>query len=347
MNVKPSLLVPAFLLLSAFALGNCNLPPVNLSPATETPIPVITPAAEGTSTPASSPTAELGLAENPLILALPPSADTPEQINAAREIAAQLTERTGYFVLVIVPESYADLVDALEKGNAHIALLDPLAYAFAYQKDLVHAQYAIVKDEKVKYGTQFLAARRDGFTSYFNAESGENTADASTALAQFADKKPCWSGEASPSGHVVPLGVLNQTGVQTRTAAFVGGQTTVVRSLYVGGICDFGATYIDARKFPSLEDEMPDLVEQVLVIWQTPEVIPYEVLAFSTNMPLPMRNLFSDLIPAIMQTDAGSAAFRAAYGIDEIQAVNDGDLNDFHVFVRESKVALNMLLGKQ
>lgn len=344
--MKRNHLVPLVLLLTALTLGSCNLPRIALTQPTATPVPVIT-ASDGTPTPASTPTVELGLAENPLILALPPSADiTPEQVNAAREIAAQFTERTGYVVVVVAPDSHTALVQALEAGNAHIALLDPLSYALAYQKDLVRAQYATVRDEKFKYGAQFLAARRDGFKSYFDAESGENTADASTALAQFADKKPCWSEETSPSGRLIPLGLLNQAQVQTRTAAFVGGQTTVVRSLYAGGICDFGATYIDARKFPSLEDAMPDLIEQVLVIWRTPEVIPYEVLVFSTNMPQPMRNLFFDLIPAIMQTDAGNAAFRTAYEIEEVQAVSDGDFNDFHTLMRESRVDLIPLLEK-
>ena len=311
---------------------------------TETPAPAVTPTVQETPLP---PTGELGLAENPLILALPPSANSGEQINAAREIAAQFMERTGYVVVVTVPDSYGDLVDALENGNAHIVLLDPLSYALAYQKDLVHAQYAIVKETKIKYGAQFLAPRKGGYTSYFNPEIGLNTADSNVALAQFGDRKPCWSEEISPSGHVIPLGFLNQAQVRTRPAAFVGGQPTVVRSLYVGGICDFGATYIDARKFPSLEDEMPDLIEQVLVIWQTPDIIPYEVLAFSTNMPLSMRNLFFDLIPAILQTDAGNAAFKMAFDIDEIQAVNDGDFNEFHIFVKESRVDLSLLLGKQ
>ena len=327
-------------------LGGCGSPRLVLTWATETPFPS-TATAEATPTPASPPTGELGLAENPLILALPPSADAPEQISAARAIAAQFTERTGYVVVVSAPESYSALVEALEMGNAHIALLDPLSYALAYQKDLVRAQYAVVREKEIKYGAQFLAPRKGGFTSYFNAESGENTANASIALAQFNDKKPCWSEERSLSGYVIPLGVLNQARVQVRPAAFVGGQTTVVRSLYVGGICDFGATYVDARKFPSLEDQMPDLIEQAPVIWRTPEIIPYEVLAFSTNMPQPMRSLFFDLIPAIRQTDAGNEAFKTAYGIEEIQAVNDGDFRDFHFFVRESRVDLIFLLSER
>jgi len=327
-----------------FLLGGCNLPRITLTQPTATPIPVITPTLDETPLP---PKGELGLAENPLILALAPSANSPEQITAAREIAAQFTERTGYVVVVTAPDSYAALMDALENGNAHIVLLDPLSYALAYQKDLVRAQYAIVRDEKIKYGAQFLAPRKSGFVSYFNSEIGENTTDVSIALGQFSDKKPCWSEERSPSGHVIPLGVLNQAQVRIRPAAFVGSQPTVVRSLYVGGICDFGATYVDARKFPSLEDEMPDLIEQVLVIWQVPEIIPYEVIAFSTYMPQPMRDLFAGLIPAIKQTEAGGAAFKTAFDIDDIQPANDGDFNEFHMFVKESRIDLSSLLGKE
>lgn len=331
-----------------FLLGGCDSARIGSPRVTETPLPS-TPTAEATATvPPASPSEELGLLENPLILALPPSAaDSPERINAAREIAAQYTERTGYVVVVTAPETYAELVDAFEKGNAHIAMLDPLSYALVFQKDLVRARYAVIRDEKFKYGTQFLAPRRGGFISYFDSENGQNAADASVALAQFSGRKPCWSEETSPSGYVVPLGLLNQAQVQTRAAAFTGGQTTVVRSLYVGGICDFGATYIDARRFPSLEDEMPDLIEQVLVVWRSPEIIPYEVLVFSTKMPPPMRDLFADLVPAILQTDAGRAAFETAFESIEFQPVNDGDFNDFHILVKESRLDLSRMLNER
>lgn len=341
--MKHKLLVPSLLVIAAFTLGNCTLPSVSITQPTVTPVP-FTPTSDTTPLP---PTAELGLAENPLILALTPSANAPEQINAAREITAQLMERTGYVVVTIVPDSYADLIDALENGNAHIALLDPLSYALAYQKDLVRAQFAVVQDNgKIKYGAQFLAPRQSGFTSFFDSEVGENTVNADIALAQFNDKKPCWSEETSPSGYIVPLGLLNQAKVQTRSAAFVGGQTTVVRSLYLGGICDFGASYVDARKFPSLENEYPDLVEQVIVVWQVPEIIPYEVLAFSTQMPQNMRELFGSIIPAVFQTDSGNAAFKSAYDIESIQSVNDGDFKDFHNLVDESRIDLFSTINK-
>jgi phosphonate transport system substrate-binding protein len=295
--------------------------------------------------PAPFATVELGLAENPLILALPPSANSQAQIAAAKVIASQLTERTGYTVVTVIPDSYSALVDALEKGNAHIALLDPYTYELAFREDLVRASYAVLKDGEGAYGAQFLAKRREGFTAYFDEGTGENTTDdPSVALAQFANKKPCWSDETSPSGYVIPLGYLNESQIVTKPAAFVGGHPTVVRSLYASGICDFGATYIDARKFPSLEDEFPDLVEQVMVVWQIPPIIPYNVLVFSTSMPQNMRDLFASLVPAILQTEDGKAAFKALYDIDELEPVNDGYYEEFRIYVDESGVDLTKLI---
>jgi len=327
-------------------LANCNLPRISLAQATATATQTVTPL-DVTPTDTSPPpfsTAELGLAENPLILALPPSANSQEEIEAAKAIASQFTERTGYTVVTIVPDSYTALVEALGKGNAHIVLLDPYAYELAFQRDLVRASYAVLKDDKAKYGAQFLAARKDGFTSYFDEKTGENTEDAGVALAQFAEKKPCWSDETSPSGYVIPLGYLNGNQIVTKPAAFVEGHPTVVRSLYASGICDFGATYIDARKFPSLEDEFPDLVEQVIVVWQIPAIIPYNVLAFSTNMPQGMRELFASLIPPILQTDEGKASFKTAYDIEELEAVNDGYYEEFRIYLDESGIDLAALV---
>ena len=347
---RTPLLLTKFLLLAAFILAGCTLPRVELVSATETPTALVSTTPTDTAIPPVPPTTtvELGLAENPLILTLTPSTTvhTQAQIDAAKVIASQITERTGYTVVTVIPDSSTALVEALENGNAHIVLLEPYAYELAYQKGVVQAAYAVLKDGMGKYGSQFIARRDKGFRSYFNAIIEENfpSADADLALEQLENKKPCWSDETSPSGYVIPLGYLNRNQVVTRPAAFVEGHPTVVRSVYAGGICDFGATYIDARKFPSLEDEFPDLVEQVIVIWRIPDIIPYDILAFSTAMPQGMRDLISNTIPAILQTEAGKAAFKTAYDIEELQAVNDGYYDDFRLYVNESRVDLSTLV---
>jgi ABC-type phosphate/phosphonate transport system substrate-binding protein len=354
-NRKPFFSLSTFIAILALLLTNCYAPRIILTDPTPTATSTAG-AQTGTlvgvlptdTAPPPFATAELGLAENPLILALPPSlngnANSQEQIDAAKVIASQFTERTGYTVVTVVPDSYLALVEALEDGNAHIVLLDPLAYELAYQRNLVNAAYAVLREGESKYGAQFLATRKGGFTSYFDEGTGENLDEAPIALAQFADKKPCWSEQTSPSGYVVPLGYLNANQIVTKPAAFVEGHPTVVRSLYASGICDFGATYIDARKFPSLEDEFPDLVEQVIVVWQIPAIIPYEVLAFSTKMPLGMRELFASMIPPILQTEAGKTAFNTVYGVEEMEPATDGFYEEFHTYVNASGVDLATIL---
>lgn len=320
-------------------LAGCTFPAF-APPSTVTPI-AVTPT---DTAPPPLPTPELGLAENPLILALDPATNSPDQIDAAKTLAADLTQRTGYTVVVVIPETQAALIEALENGNAHIVLLDALTYEFAYQKRLAKAFYAAEQDGKITYGAQFIASRKSGFISYFDEATQINKAEAEKALAQFADKKPCWSEETSPSGYLVPLGFLNKNLIATKPGAFVQGQPAVVRSVYAGGICDFGTTYIDARKFPSLEDQYPDLMEQVIVIWRVPEIIPYSILAFSTSMPESMQTLFNATIPAILQTDQGKAAFETTFKIKTLLPVTDAYFDEFHSMMENTLVDLITLI---
>ena len=105
MNRISSLLIN-FLLVAAFLLANCTYPRPDVTQipqATETE--TLTPEVTPTDTAQPFPTAELGLAENPLILALPPSAASQAQIDAAKVIASQFTERTGHTVVTVITES--------------------------------------------------------------------------------------------------------------------------------------------------------------------------------------------------------------------------------------------------
>jgi hypothetical protein len=57
-----------------------------------------------------------------------------------------------------------------------------------------------------------------------------------------------------------------------------------------------------------------------------------------------MRDLFATQVAAIMQTDDGRAAFKTAYGIEELQVVNDGFYQDFRNYVEKSAIDLTTLV---
>ena len=313
------------------------------SPAMETAIAAVTQTAEfarPTPTPAAP-----GTIENPLVVALPPGSSSDAlRVEAGKAFAEQLSEVTGYTFVVVAPDSYPKLVRAIGEGNADVTVLPAYAYVWAYNEGYGSAAFARVEAGEKTYGAQFIARTDAGFQPYYSAPRGENTADAVTALSQFRDKKPCWADEASLSGYAVPAGVLAQNEIPVLTAAIVQGQPTVVRAVYLGGICDFGATYIDARSFPVILDEFPDVLEKVSVIWQIPAIIPHEVLVISNALPPHITLAISDALFRITGMQAGRQVLGQAYGIEEWERITDSFYEEFRSYINASGVDLESVL---
>jgi phosphonate transport system substrate-binding protein len=330
-----------FLILT-LAILSCSSP-VQLILGTPTSIPTPAPTPALIQTPLAPP--DLGTKQNPLILALGasphPSAD---MIAAGESIAAYIETHTGYKVVTVVKSTETDLIDALDKGNAHIASLSPFGYLLARGNDSATAILASLRDGLAFYGAQFIANRKSNFTSYYDAARDENTAEAVTALKQFQDKKPCWSDSASPSAYVVPLGLLTQSQVEVRSAAFLQGQLNVVRAVYADDICNFGATYIDARQLPSLEADYADVMDRVVVIWRTPKIIPYENISLSTSTPIEMRRVIQRAFIDFMLTPEGKSAIQTVYGIDELQSADDTMYDTFALYAKLSGLDLAELI---
>lgn len=323
--------------------------PVQLISGTPTPAPTPVLSTE-TATPAFTPTppatAQPGSKDNPLILALAPS-PRPSQalLDAGDELAAQLEALTGYKFVTVAPASEAKLVEAASKGDVEIMSLSPFGYLLAYENEAVTVALASVRNGQTLYGAQFIVNRDGGFTSFNNKASGENTAEAAQALSQFKDKKPCWSDPASPSGYVVPLGFLNQAGIPVGSGAFLQGQPSVVRAVYAADICDFGATFIDARTLPALEASYPDVMDKVAVIWKTPAIIPYENISFALSVPLETRRALLRAFVDLMLTPEGKAAIQTVYGIEALQPAEDGLYKEFGIAVKDARLDLNKLIG--
>jgi len=330
-----------FLLLFFLGLFACTLPAVGIS----TPAPTSTPLAVSTPTVTPQPTLPPGSVKNPLLLALAPSTRPADDvITAANGLAAKLEALTGYHFVAVAPPSEAGLVKLLNAGNVNIAALSPLAYLAAYNNNGARAALASTKKGEAFYGAQFIARASDNYDVFFDPIRAQNIADAPEALRQFKDKKPCWSDAASSSGYVIPLGVLNQAEVQTRPGAFVEGQPTVVRAVYAGGICDFGATYIDARENPTLEADYPDVKDRVDIIWRIPAIIPYDLIVFSANVTPDVERSLLRAFVDIMTTPDGRALVQKIYGMDELQIVQDAVYEDFRSYVKDSGLNLNELM---
>ena len=143
---------------------------------------------------------------------------------------------------------------------------------------------------------------------------------------------------------MVPSGILAQNDISIRAPAFVQGQPTVVRAIYVGGICDFGATYIDARGFPAVLAEYPDALEQVSVIWRIPPIIPYETFTIAHNLPPEVIQALRDALFRISGMQAGRQVLGQAYGIEEWERITDAFYEEFRLYLEASSVDLEGIL---
>jgi basic membrane protein A len=286
----------------------------------------------------------LGTADNPLIMALAPSATTQELIASGDDIAKQLSDATGLVIKTTVPTSYSALVEAMGSGNAHIGWLPPLAYLLAKQKGYADVGLSTIRNGSDHYATQYEANVASGFTPYFDTATNKSTADAKTALAQFDGKKPCWTDPLSASGYVIPSGLLAANGIKIKPAAMVQGHPTVIRALYAGGICDFGATHDGIMSDKGLLEAFPDLTQKVQIIWRSDPIIPNDNVSFASNLPADIRQKLTDALVAMADTDAGKAALNAVYQIQGLKVVDDTFYDEFRVALEATGLDVTTLV---
>ena len=329
-----------FAVLAILVLAISACAPATPAP-TEEPVVVEPTAVPPTKVPEPTATAvpELGTADNPLIMALAPSATTQELQTGGQAIADKLSELTGYTITVTVPTNYAAMIEAMGAGNAHIGWLAPVQYIVAHGKGYADVGLATVRNGSNHYGLQYVANAAAGFTSYYDAATGKNTADAATALAQFADKKPCWTDPLSASGYILPSGLLKANDIKTKAGAWVQGHPTVIKSVYLspkGEICDFGATYIDAREYPVLADEYPHIMDEVIVVWQIPAVIPYDGLFLSSSLPADLQTQLRAALAQVGLSGEGQRLMASLYNVENMIPVEDVFYAEFVRYITAS-----------
>jgi phosphonate transport system substrate-binding protein len=331
MHTPRSLIIEICLL--SLLLTACNLPTA-VPAATPTPTESIGPTPTPTVEPTPKP--ELGTDGNPILLALPPSQFLdPVAVGNGQTLASLIEEQTGLRVVAVAPTTYFELIQSMKIGNAHIAVLPTFAIVQAYQENAVRSLYAATQADVASYGAQFIA-RRDHFTGYFDPSREENTAIAPQALEQFNGKKACWTEPTSPSGYLVPAGILGWYKIPTQEGAFLQSHFSVVRAVRIGEICDFGATYIDAREYPALKDEFPNIMDEIVVVWQIPPIIPFDGIFVSSTVPDDIRTQLQKALELIFISDSGKTLFDSLFSIKGITPVEDVFYVEFTRYIQSS-----------
>jgi phosphonate transport system substrate-binding protein len=283
--------------------------------------------------------AALGTADNPIIVAFEPSATSQEITAGGQELLDLLAQQTGLTFRGVIPTSYAALTEAMGSGNAQIGWMATFGYIIAHQKG--YADVALITNRfgSDHYGSQFIANVDSGFTPA--ADTPATDAELST-LMQFAGMTPCFGDEQSTSGYVIPLIFLKKAGLTDAdipAPVFTGGHTQTVQALYDGGICDYGATFVDARG--NIAADHSDVNERVVVNFQTPAIIPNDNMSYAPDMPQNLRDQITTAMLALAQTDAGKQALQDLYQIGGLVQVDDTAYDAFRSYLEASGVDLS------
>ncbi len=324
-----------FIVIASFILSACATATTVAPAATNPPVATTAP------TTAPTPKADLGTADNPIIVAFEPSATSQEITAGGQELLDLLSTETGLTFKGVIPTSYAALTEAMGSGNAQIGWMATFAYILAHQKG--YAEVALITNRfgSDHYGAQFIARADAGFTPAADVPATDAEI---TTLEQFKGMRPCFADPQSTSGYVIPLIFLKKAGLtdaDIKTPVFTQGHTQTVRAVYAGGICDYGATFVDARTSSALAQDLPDVMDKVIIVYQTAALIPNDNMSYAPDMPQDLRDQVTAAMLKIADTEAGKTALNDLYQIGGLVQVDDTAYDQFRSYLEASGIDLS------
>lgn len=304
------------------------------------------PTALPTRTPTPTP---LGSDDNPITLGLIAAPLEQQQSEALHQFIAILSENLNLAFDYEVFSGYFDLEQAVLDEHVELVFSGPIEYLIGNQKELINVALVAIHAGVKSYGTQFFANKRSEFQSFFDTSTNTSFADAYTALNQFNGTKPCFISEKSLSGYWLPAGYLRLANLNFQTPIFMGSSAASLRSLYIGGVCDFAATYSsisDPRTASNVINDLPDILDQVPIIWISPPVIPNKAFSFSNELPLSLQSRISEFLLQYAFTAEGRQLLEKAlnYEINGVSAVTDSFYDPLRELLKIQSIRFSDLL---
>jgi phosphonate transport system substrate-binding protein len=293
----------------------------------------------------------LGRPGNPLVISFISEKLDPVVRTNAGLVAAQLAKLTGFTIESEISPNYQWTFKGMQEGAVHMAWLPPLTYIYAQKQG--NAQVVLLASHYgvYTYSTQFLANASSGFRKYYDSDKMQTTSPALVSLLQFKGKTPCWAEMGSPSGYLVPLGLLMQNNISVNPGVYTNSPTAVIRALYIKGICDFGVTYAnsgDPRTSSAVQQDLPDVIDKVGIIWMSDTIIPNLNFSVLPDLPENVRVKLIQGMLDLVKTDDGKKNLSAAnaYDIQNLKPVEDSLYNPLRKIVEITGADLSTFLGK-
>jgi len=272
----------------------------------------------------------LGTEDNPIIWSFVPSGEMERVAAGAASVADLIYKETGLVIETNVATEYAGVIEAMcaDPPKAHMASLATFAYVLAADKGCAEAELVSVRYGSPTYNGQLIARADSGITS----------------IADLKGKTFCLVDPLSASGWIIPMLTMRAEGIipeEDLAELVTAGSHDAVAAAVYSGDCDAGATYVDART--RIEDDYPDVMEQVIVFYVT-EDIPNDGLQYVTGFPRELRDKINAALLKIAETDEGKEALEMAYQWSALIEVGDIFYDPFRQVLSASGLNIEDLL---
>lgn len=287
--------------------------------------------ATATFRPTYTPTpAPLGSIENPIIIGYILSEPTSEQIFAIERLTTYLSDEIGINFQSSTYSDYNFFEQALLLDKVHVAWLDPIEYLLVTEVSQFKPILVVNHLGVTSYGVQYFVHRESNFTSYYDPDKQDSTVTTEVALNQFAGTIPCINQNSPLSGNLVPLGLLKMNGITTLDPIITTSTEASLRAIYIKGICDFTATYAlsgDPRTASSLISDIPEIMQDVIIVWQSDGIIPNKNLSTSPLIELQQRGQLIDALTKFSKTIEGLSLLSTIHNIpiEGLNTISDMD----------------------
>jgi len=270
---------------------------------------------------------ELGTEENPIVMSFVPSGDTQDIIASGDTLAQMLSERTDLVVKANVGTDFSSVREAMCASQAQIGWLNTFNYVLANEQCGVDAALATSRFGATTYAGQIIVRADSGITT----------------LEDLKGKVMCWVDPASTSGYIIPRIMLAAEGINPDTdfsqTIEAGSHNNVVTQVY-NGDCDAGATFSDART--NIEEEFPDVLDQVVVLATTSD-IPNDSVSFIKEFPADMRTTVAAALLDIAASPEGQEALNTLYNIESLVESSDSFYDVFRADLSRAGIDIESL----
>jgi len=324
-----------------------------------TPLPSPTPTADPTATPGI----QIGSTEHPIKILFIPSVDAERIVPGAQLLVAALNKATGLSFEIVVPISYAVVIEEMcTSPHDTIGLLPGPGYVLAEQLCGVKVAGKAVRFGYDWYAAMIVVARDSVYQT----------------IADLNGKKWAYPDGTSISSYLYPLYMFREAGIMPGESVAAGSHDAAIKAVY-NGEADFGTAFFspprldgkavdwqpgqnpdvpadlldscrptqdekalvcgnfeirDARR--NLRKELPDVAQKVRILVTTPK-IPNDTVSFGPDFPEDLMQKIMDALFAFAQNDPeGFAKALEAYSWTGINPATDAEYDPIRFAIQAS-----------